>query len=123
MQYELYIDVFFLINAIMDWMLLKITGKILSCKVGKMRILWGAFLGSIFDMYCLEYSWYSRNFETAFFLHFCKCCYDSGRTGNQKKQRACESVHRSRNQRSAYGRYSVPVSGNISVMAAFSLDV
>lgn len=21
-------------------------------------------------MYCLEYSWYSRNFETAFFLHF-----------------------------------------------------
>ena len=40
MQYELYIDVFFLINAIMDWMLLKITGKILSCKVGKMRILW-----------------------------------------------------------------------------------
>ena len=47
MQYELYIDVFFLINAIMDWMLLKITGKILSCKVGKMRILWGAFLGRL----------------------------------------------------------------------------
>lgn len=54
MQYELYIDVFFLINAIMDWMLLKITGKILSCKVGKMRILWGAFLGAFLT--CIVWS-------------------------------------------------------------------
>ena len=54
MQYELYIDVFFLINAIMDWMLLKITGKILSCKVGKMRILWGAFLGAF--LACIVWS-------------------------------------------------------------------
>lgn len=47
MQYELYIDVFFLINIGIDWCLLKLTGQLLSIKTGRLRILCGAFAGAL----------------------------------------------------------------------------
>lgn len=46
MQYELYIDVFFLVNFMMDYMMLAITGKILRCSASCKRWCLGAAVGS-----------------------------------------------------------------------------
>ena len=47
MQYELYIDVFLLVNFMMDYMMLAVTGKILHChSSGKRRCL-GALIGAV----------------------------------------------------------------------------
>lgn len=46
MHYELYIDVFFLINFMMDYMILTITGKILRRSVSHARLCTGALLGA-----------------------------------------------------------------------------
>ena len=47
MQYELYIDVFLLVNFMMDYMMLAATGKILHChSSGKRRCL-GALIGAV----------------------------------------------------------------------------
>ena len=46
-QYELYIDVFLLVNFMMDYMMLAVTGKILHChSSGKRRCL-GALIGAV----------------------------------------------------------------------------
>lgn len=47
MYYELYIDVFFFVNFIMDVCILLVAKKILKCPVTYKRICLGAFLGSI----------------------------------------------------------------------------
>ena len=47
MYYELYIDVFFAVNFLMDSILLMITRKILGCSVTHRRIFAGACLGSL----------------------------------------------------------------------------
>ena len=47
MQYELYIDVFILVNFMMDYMILAVTDKILHChSSGKRRCL-GALIGAV----------------------------------------------------------------------------
>ncbi len=47
MYYELYIDVVFLENLILDYLLLGLVGKCLTCSSGRLRKLWGATVGSI----------------------------------------------------------------------------
>ena len=46
MYYELYIDVFFLVNFMMDAILLEILRKILGCPVSHGRVLLGAGAGA-----------------------------------------------------------------------------
>ena len=46
MYYELYIDVFFLENFMMDALLLMLTGRMIRCQAGKGRIFFGAALGA-----------------------------------------------------------------------------
>ena len=46
MYYELYIDVFFLENFMMDALLLMLTGRMIRCQAGKGRIFLGAALGA-----------------------------------------------------------------------------
>lgn len=47
MYYELYIDVFFAVNFMMDAILLMITRKILGCSAGYMRVYAGALAGAV----------------------------------------------------------------------------
>ena len=47
MHYELYIDLFFLVNFLMDYFLLLIVGKMLKCRVRRARIAAGAGLGAL----------------------------------------------------------------------------
>ncbi|MGN1165038.1 MAG: sigma-E processing peptidase SpoIIGA [Lachnospiraceae bacterium] len=47
MQYELYIDVFFLINFMMDYILLRLLNKMLSCTATHGRMIAGALMGAI----------------------------------------------------------------------------
>lgn len=46
MQYELYIDVFFLVNFMMDYLLLRLLNKMLSCTATHVRMTVGAALGA-----------------------------------------------------------------------------
>lgn len=46
MQYELYIDVFFLVNFMMDLILLLLLNQILACTATQGRIIFGAFTGA-----------------------------------------------------------------------------
>lgn len=46
MHYELYIDVFFLVNFMMDYILLQVTRTMLRCQTSHMRICLGAVLGA-----------------------------------------------------------------------------
>lgn len=48
MHYELYIDVFFLQNFMMDYILLLLTKQMLRCSATHRRICFGAILGSFF---------------------------------------------------------------------------
>ena len=47
MYYELYIDVFFLVNFMMDYLLLRLTGKMMKCSATHGRIIAGAAAGSL----------------------------------------------------------------------------
>ena len=47
MEYEIYIDVFFLVNFVMDYLVLLAAGKLLSCTATQGRIAAGAFLGAL----------------------------------------------------------------------------
>lgn len=47
MYYEIYIDVFFLENMLMDYALLLLTGQILRWKISLRRILFGSFAGAL----------------------------------------------------------------------------
>ena len=47
MYYELYIDVLFLVNFLMDYILLLITRKILKCTATHGRVCLGAFAGAL----------------------------------------------------------------------------
>lgn len=47
MQVELYVDVFFLTNFIMDYLLLLLVNKALSCSSSQGRIVFGAFAGAL----------------------------------------------------------------------------
>lgn len=47
MYYELYIDVLFLVNFMMDYLLLLTAGKMLTCTATHVSIFAGAFLGAI----------------------------------------------------------------------------
>ncbi len=46
MYYELYIDVFFLVNAAMDYILLAVIRKMMKCQVSLRRVCLGALLGA-----------------------------------------------------------------------------
>ncbi len=46
MHYELYIDVFFLVNFMMDYLVLHVTGRILKISVSHIRICVGALTGA-----------------------------------------------------------------------------
>ena len=52
MYYELYIDVFFLVNFMMDAILLEILRKILGCPVSHGRVLLGAGAGAFGTLRC-----------------------------------------------------------------------
>ena len=45
-HYELYIDLFFLINFLMDYFLLLMVGKMLKCRIRRLRIIAGAMVGA-----------------------------------------------------------------------------
>lgn len=47
MYYELYIDIFFLVNFMMDYMMLSVTGRMLRCTATHGRICLGAALGAL----------------------------------------------------------------------------
>lgn len=47
MYYELYIDVYFLINLVMDYLILLIVRKLLKCTATHLRILSGSLLGAV----------------------------------------------------------------------------
>lgn len=47
MHYELYIDVFFLINFMMDYLLLMLLKKMLSARAGRLQLVLGAFMGAV----------------------------------------------------------------------------
>ena len=53
MHYELYIDLFFLINFLMDYFLLLMVGKMLKCRIRRLRIIAGAMVGA----FSLAYLW------------------------------------------------------------------
>ena len=46
MHYELYIDLFFLTNFLMDYFLLLMVGKMLKCRIRRLRIIAGAMVGA-----------------------------------------------------------------------------
>lgn len=46
MHYELYIDLFFLVNFLMDYFLLLMVGKMLKCRIRRLRIAAGSGLGA-----------------------------------------------------------------------------
>lgn len=46
MHYELYIDLFFLVNFLMDYFLLLLTGKMIRCRIRRFRIAAGAASGA-----------------------------------------------------------------------------
>ena len=46
MYYELYIDVFFLVNFMMDYLLLRLTGKMMKCSATHGKIVLGAAAGA-----------------------------------------------------------------------------
>lgn len=48
MQYELYIDVFFLVNFMMDYILLMLLRKMLACSATHARVILGAAAGAAF---------------------------------------------------------------------------
>ena len=47
MYYELYIDIYFLINFIMDYFLLMVVKRILKCQTTHLRVLAGAVMGAL----------------------------------------------------------------------------
>lgn len=49
MHYEVYIDVVFLTNLLMDYILLRIVGKIFKCCKSRKRTLFGAGFGAVFS--------------------------------------------------------------------------
>ena len=53
MHYELYIDLFFLENFMMDSLLLFVTERITGGKYSFKGVLSGAFLGSVSDGVCI----------------------------------------------------------------------
>ena len=54
MHYEIYIDVVFVTNLLMDYILLRFTGKIFRCGKSRGRTLLGALLGALFSC-CILY--------------------------------------------------------------------
>ena len=48
MHYEVYIDVVFLTNLLMDYILLWFVGRVFRCRKSFFRTLLGAFLGALF---------------------------------------------------------------------------
>ena len=54
MHYELYIDLFFLINFLMDYFLLLMVGKMLKCRIRRLRIIAGAMVGAYLWSFCEE---------------------------------------------------------------------
>lgn len=46
MHYKLYIDLFFLVNFLMDYFLLLMVGKMLKCRIRRLRIAAGAAIGA-----------------------------------------------------------------------------
>lgn len=67
MNYELYIDVFFLVNFFMDASILIISWKILKCSTTYGRICVGAILGSI--MTCMVVMYLPENVIVKFILY------------------------------------------------------
>ncbi len=58
MQYELYIDVLFLENLFLDYLLLSLLKTILKCRTGSPRRLLGAAIGSVGAcLYCILFPW------------------------------------------------------------------
>lgn len=53
MYYEVYIDVLFLVNLVMDYLLLLVTGKLLKCTATHTRIFLGSLTGAL--LYCLVF--------------------------------------------------------------------
>ena len=49
MHYEVYIDVVFLTNLLMDYILLWFVGRVFRCRKSFFRTLLGAFLGALFS--------------------------------------------------------------------------
>lgn len=47
MHYELYIDLFFLVNFLMDYFLLLMVGKMLRCRIRQWRMFAGASVGAV----------------------------------------------------------------------------
>lgn len=66
MHYEIYMDVVFLTNLLMDYILLRVTGMIFRCRKSRMRTLLGAVLGAAFS--CLSLFIRSEIFLPAFIL-------------------------------------------------------
>lgn len=51
MYYEIYVDVVFMTNLVMDYVLLRLVGSFLDCRGGRLRTTAGAFIGAF--MACL----------------------------------------------------------------------
>lgn len=47
-EYELYLDVLFLVNFMMDYLILLLSSRILKSHTSYVRILWGALVGAVF---------------------------------------------------------------------------
>ena len=52
---DLYIDVFFVINMILDYLVLSITGKVMRYRAGRYRKLAGAALGAAWAALCAAF--------------------------------------------------------------------
>ena len=52
---DLYIDVFFVINMILDYLVLSITGKVMRYRAGRYRIVLGAALGAAWAVLCAAF--------------------------------------------------------------------
>lgn len=68
MYYEVYIDVLFMVNFMMDYLLLLITRRLLSCPAGYGRICAGAAVGSFLT--CLVVAIQIPAFIKLFLFHF-----------------------------------------------------
>ena len=73
MYYELYIDVLFLVNFMMDYILLLITRRLIKADASYGRVCLGALAGSILTCDCSN-TCPVYVYKIHFVPYSCKCC-------------------------------------------------
>ena len=120
MHYELYIDLLFLENFMMDSLLLLVLNRVLKCKSNWQRIFLGGGLGS--GMMCLGIVVDPRSLSTYFFSWNCQQLYAYNRSPYQNESSIYKGLHIIISMCGFYGRHDDSIPAVFKVYQPFLWD-